>query len=275
MKTLRYSAGTVSFEKRSAANAFDRYLTFSHQRKMMTHGLSWCRLLLVCVVALLTPASIAFSTSTHTPIKVLVTGAAGKTGRLVLKKLLKDPRYEPKALVRTEHSARCLIKGDVHCPLEHIVVSDITSPTFQQDLLSGLDGTKAMIVCTSAVPRISRRSLVAALFQAPWNIVRKRKAIDFRSFRFKWKDGGYPEKVDYLGQLAQIQLAKKLGMDHIIIVSSMGGTKPSNFLNRVGKKKDGSGNGDILLWKRKAEIYLVEVRNNGGSVQCRTWHGLI
>ena len=42
--------------------------------------------------------------------------------------------------------------------------------------------------------------------------------------------------------------------------SSMGGTDPSNFLNTIGKNADGSGNGDILLWKRKAEKYLVEVR---------------
>jgi hypothetical protein len=285
----------------------------------MTHDFSgaaacWsCRprlllVLLVCVIAALlpTPASstiastststtiasttIAAAFSTSKPRKVLVTGAAGKTGRLVLQKLLQDPRYEPKALVRTEHSARGLInnnknKGrqgqrdddDVHQQhcyplLEHIVVSDITSPTFQQDLLptttssssssAGLDGTNAMIICTSAVPRISRRSLVAAIIQAPWNIVRNRKAIDFRSFRFKWKHGGYPEKVDYLGQIAQIQLAKKLGMDQVIIVSSMGGTDPNNFLNQVGKKKNGSGNGDILLWKRKAEMYLIEVRSN-------------
>ena len=39
----------------------------------------------------------------------------------------------------------------------------------------------------------------------------------------------------------------------------MGGTDPNNFLNKVGKKSDGSGNGDILLWKRKAERYLVNV----------------
>ena len=39
----------------------------------------------------------------------------------------------------------------------------------------------------------------------------------------------------------------------------MGGTDPNNFLNSIGKEKDGSGNGDILLWKRKAERYLVEV----------------
>jgi hypothetical protein len=37
----------------------------------------------------------------------------------------------------------------------------------------------------------------------------------------------------------------------------MGGTDPDNFLNQVGKNADGTGNGDILLWKRKGEQYLV------------------
>jgi hypothetical protein len=64
-----------------------------------------------------------------------------------------------------------------------------------------------------------------------------------------------------LGQIAQIDLAKKIGVEHVVVVSSMGGTDPNNFLNSIGKNKDGSGNGDILLWKRKAERYLVEVRN--------------
>jgi len=41
-------------------------------------------------------------------------------------------------------------------------------------------------------------------------------------------------------------------------LSSMGGTDETNFLNSIGKAKDGSGNGDILVWKRKAEKYLVE-----------------
>lgn len=36
----------------------------------------------------------------------------------------------------------------------------------------------------------------------------------------------------------------------------MGGTQPDNFLNSIGKQADGSG-GDILLWKRKAERYLI------------------
>lgn len=117
-----------------------------------------------------------------------------------------------------------------------------------------------MIICTSAVPRISRLSLAGAVLKAPWNLIRRKPPVDFRKLQFKWKHGGYPEIVDYQGQIAQIELAKKLGMSKVVIVSSMGGTNPDNFLNKVGKNKDGSGNGDILLWKRKAEIYLVEVR---------------
>ena len=53
-------------------------------------------------------------------------------------------------------------------------------------------------------------------------------------------------------------MAKKIGIKHVVVVGSMGGTEPDNFLNAVGKNADGSGNGDILLWKRRAEKYLVD-----------------
>ena len=42
------------------------------------------------------------------------------------------------------------------------------------------------------------------------------------------------------------------------IGSSMGGTDPHYFLNTLGKKKNGEGDGDILIWKRKAEKYLID-----------------
>ena len=201
------------------------------------------------------------------PNKVLVTGASGKTGRLVLKKLERDPRYEAKALVRSEASAKKLMKDpDINCPLEHIVISDITSPTFEDDSPKGLGNQHgefaAMIICTSAVPRISRASLFTSIVKVPFNFIRRKKLINFRDLSFKWRYGGYPEIVDYHGQIKQINLAKKLGMPQVIVVSSMGGTDPTNFLNMVGKNKDGEGNGDILLWKRKAEKYLIEVRFN-------------
>ena len=44
----------------------------------------------------------------------------------------------------------------------------------------------------------------------------------------------------------------------ICIYSSMGGTDPNDFLNTLGKNKHGEGNGDILIWKRKAEKYLID-----------------
>ncbi len=37
----------------------------------------------------------------------------------------------------------------------------------------------------------------------------------------------------------------------------MGVTNPDDFLNTLGKDKNGEG-GDILIWKRKAEKYLVD-----------------
>ena len=65
--------------------------------------------------------------------------------------------------------------------------------------------------------------------------------------------------MDYYGQMKQINLAQKLGVKHVVLISSMGVTDRSHFLNNVGKKSHGSGNGDILVYKRKAERFLVEV----------------
>lgn len=97
-----------------------------------------------------------------------------------------------------------------------------------------------------------------AFAKIPWNYVRKRKAFEFRSLEFYYEEGQFPEKVDYEGQKAQIDFAKKLGIPHVVLVSSMGGTYPDDFLNTLGKDKNGNGNGDILIWKRKAEKYLVD-----------------
>lgn len=219
--------------------------------------------------------------SSKNPVRVLVTGAAGKTGRIVLSKLGHDRRYEPKGLFRTEKSARSIVKSDATIHLEHVVVADVTSSTFLQDLSggtigketnddasessnssNGLENLEAMIICTSAVPRIRKRSLAAMLVKAPWRALKGESLMDVHSMRFAWKHGGYPEKVDYKGQIAQIDLAKQLGIPHVILISSMGGTNPDNFLNSVGPH----GHGGILKWKREAEKYLVEVSRQNKSI---------
>jgi len=218
---------------------------------------------LLCFVAISVQATVGLNSVSiasdipYTPrvSKVLVTGAAGRTGKLVFEALLGDNRFDPIALVRTEQSARKLMKS-VNC-LERVVVCDITD-LGENTIPEGLEGTDSMIICTSAVPKISKASLIKAFLKIPVNMILGKKMLDFRSLKFKWRTNGTPEKVDYEGQIAQIDLAKKLGIQQVVIVSSMGGTDPSNFLNAVGKNPDGTGNGDILLWKRKAERYLVE-----------------
>ena len=63
---------------------------------------------------------------------------------------------------------------------------------------------------------------------------------------------GQPEAVDWLGQKSQIDAAIAQGPGtHVVICSSMGGTDPNHMLNSLG-------NGNILKWKRKAELYLIE-----------------
>lgn len=209
---------------------------------------------------------------------VLVTGASGRTGQLVFGALLDDPRFEPKALVRSAKSAKKLMKQVPKTRLDQIIISDVTTLSSSsassypyttneveklnkdstKPLPPGLEGLDSMVICTSAVPTISKMSLVKALLKAPINMIRGKKAVDFRQLRFVWKYKQYPEIVDYYGHISQIDLAKQLNMKEIILVGSMGGTDPSNFLNSVGKNPDGTGNGDILLWKRKAEQYLID-----------------
>ena len=57
--------------------------------------------------------------------------------------------------------------------------------------------------------------------------------------------------MDYYGQKNQIDAAKEAGVEQIVLVGSMGGTDENHPLNRLG-------NGNILIWKRKGEQYLMD-----------------
>lgn len=196
--------------------------------------------------------------------KVIVTGAAGRTGSLVFSLLDTDPRFDVVGLVRSEASAKKLI-SKTKCLLEEVVISDVTQMNFE-DVGEGrnahpwpyaLDGAEAMVICTSAVPQISKLSIIKAMLKIPLNVMTpNKKAMNFRELQFKYKPGQYPEMVDFIGQKKQIDFAKKLGVKHVVLVSSMGGLDKNNFLNQIGKDKNGDGHGDILIWKRKAEKYL-------------------
>jgi len=164
--------------------------------------------------------------------KILVTGAGGKTGGLVLKKLLERPGFTPTGLVRTEESKAALVKEGVAD--SSIVVADVCEYETVAKACGGMDG---IIICTSASP-------------APTGEMQEGRPV----FGFP---NGQPEQVDWVGQKNQIDAAKESGVEHVVICSSMGGTDPENMLNKIGRMEDGTG-GNILLWKRKAEKYLID-----------------
>ena len=161
--------------------------------------------------------------------RVLVTGAGGQTGSRVLKLLESKPDFEAVGLVRTQESKASLPSTS------EVVVGSITDVAALKQCMTGCD---ALIICTSATPRPSGETSAEG-----------RPIFGFPN--------GQPEEVDWLGQKNQIDAAKGADVKHVVICGSMGGTNPDNMLNSIGKGGDGSG-GNILLWKRKAEKYLIE-----------------
>ncbi|XP_065853049.1 uncharacterized protein At5g02240-like [Euphorbia lathyris] len=157
---------------------------------------------------------------------VLVTGAGGRTGSIVYKKLKeRSDEYVARGLVRSEESKE-KIGG-----AEDVFVGDIRET---DSIIPAIQGIDALIILTSAVPKM-------------------KPGFDPSQGRpeFFFDDGAYPEQVDWIGQKNQIDAAKSAGVKQIVLVGSMGGTNLNHPLNSLG-------NGNILVWKRKAEQYLAD-----------------
>eukprot|EP00747_Dinoflagellata_sp_TGD_P104072 gnl/TRDRNA2_/TRDRNA2_169157_c0_seq2.p1 gnl/TRDRNA2_/TRDRNA2_169157_c0~~gnl/TRDRNA2_/TRDRNA2_169157_c0_seq2.p1 ORF type:complete len:341 (-),score=42.54 gnl/TRDRNA2_/TRDRNA2_169157_c0_seq2:87-995(-) len=174
------------------------------------------------------------------PLKVAVSGAAGQTGQLAFRKMLERPEvFDPIGIVRTKQSRAALLESGI--PSERVVVADVTD---QNQVTAAMEGRTALLIVTSATPAPSGKT----------NKTTGRPIFGFPN--------GQPEQVDWLGQKAQIDAAKACGADtHVVICSSMGGTDPNNMLNSLGRETlpDGSQKGgNIMLWKRKAEKYLID-----------------
>ena len=158
--------------------------------------------------------------------KVLVTGATGKTGSLVFQKLKHQPEeFEVVGFARSPEKAEQIFSST-----KDFVFGDIAN---KSQIETAIEGCDALVILTSAVPKMV----------AP--------PSEGKPPEFAYDPEGMPENVDYHGQLNQIDAAKQAGVEHIVLVGSMGGTKQDHVLNRMG-------NGNILVWKRKAEQYLID-----------------
>ncbi|EXC30969.1 hypothetical protein L484_021269 [Morus notabilis] len=158
---------------------------------------------------------------------VLVTGAGGRTGQIVYKKLKeRSGQYVARGLVRTDESKEKLGGAD------DLYVGDIRDANSIAPAIQGID---ALIILTSAVPKM-KTGFDPTQGGRP---------------EFYFDEGAYPEQVDWIGQKIQIDAAKAAGVKQIVLIGSMGGTDPNHPLNSLG-------NGNILIWKRKAEQYLAD-----------------
>ncbi|KAK3236754.1 hypothetical protein CYMTET_53121, partial [Cymbomonas tetramitiformis] len=143
------------------------------------------------------------------PMKVLVTGAGGRTGGLVYQQLLQRPEdFTPVGLVRSEKSAKKL-GSDVK-----YVIGDIMDPASLETAVAGCD---ALVLLTSAAPQIKPLSLVKSI------ITKILPGVEAVRPEFDYPEGGSPEEVDWTGAKNQIDAAVKAGVKRIVFVGSMGG----------------------------------------------------
>ncbi|MEA5533318.1 SDR family oxidoreductase [Crocosphaera sp. XPORK-15E] len=157
---------------------------------------------------------------------VLVTGATGRTGSIVLQKLRQFPdEFAAIGYGRFEDKIKELFGST-----EGFIIGNIAD---QSTLKMALKGCNLLVILTSSVPKM------------------KAPPKEGERPEFEFEPGGMPEEVDWIGQKNQIDLAKEAGIKHIVLVGSMGGTNPNHPLNKLG-------NGNVLIWKRKAEEYLIQ-----------------
>ncbi|MCL7049028.1 hypothetical protein MKW94_022258 [Papaver nudicaule] len=177
-------------------------------------------------------------------ITVLVIGASGLTGEIAFKKLKeRSDKFVVRGLVRSEASKQKLGGGD------EIYLGNVLDIKSLEQAMQGIDG---LIILTSAVPKIVPGSFPGADGKRAEDVFSD-ASFDFNGPmpEFYYEEGQYPEQIDWIGIKNQIDTAKSCGVKHVVLVGSMGGSDPNHFLNHMG-------NGNILIWKRKAEQYLAD-----------------
>jgi len=169
------------------------------------------------------------------PRRVLVTGAGGKTGSLALAKMARCGELAAMGAARTEASAANVRAATgAGC-----VVCDARDP---KSVDAALASVETLVILHSATPKMAGKGPTGAPI-------------------FAYPVGGEPEKVDWEGGKVLIDSAKRAGVQHVVFVSSMGGTQPEHFLNKIktaAADSKAATDGNIILWKRKAEMYLLD-----------------
>jgi nucleoside-diphosphate-sugar epimerase len=139
-------------------------------------------------------------------IQILVTGATGRTGALVYK-LLKQEGFPVRALVRNKTKAKETLSCHACDESEGIFTGDITDA---ESLSAPMQGVQALVILTSSMP------------------------LKADNGTYYFPEGGYPKDIDWEGSNNQLRAALEAGVNHVLLVSSMGTTVPDSFLDQLG-----------------------------------------
>jgi len=179
------------------------------------------------------------------PMKVAITGAGGQTAGHVFRKMLARPEaFSPVGITRAESSKKELMESSGATDSQ-VMVADLAEAAQDPNGPAGKALAAAFFGCAALVIGSSAKV-------KPTGGVNSETGRPNMGF-----PDGQPYLVDWLAQKLQIDTARAAGAGHVVICSSMGGTNPDHMLNRFGRTADGRGGG-ILLWKRKAEKYLID-----------------
>lgn len=134
---------------------------------------------------------------------MVVTGAGGRTGSLVMKKLLeRSDEYEAIGVLRTENRQL----KEWGAADSNIFLGDILGDSGADVLDKALKDADRLVICTSAVPKIKKLSLVPVLLA---KLFRKEGVRP----KFTFKENQLPEQIDWIGQKMQIDAAKAAGVE--------------------------------------------------------------
>ncbi|CAB9504487.1 Complex I intermediate-associated protein 30 domain containing protein [Seminavis robusta] len=184
------------------------------------------------------------------PQRVIVTGAGGQTGQALFRKMLDLPdEFMPLGLSAPRKQRSF---GSSGVPEDNVAVVDVSGSS---------SGRPFKRPFNPFVPtRTSRCFLHCHIRQACTHWTRR-----------GWKTHFWiPQRCSRTSRLDRSTKSDDACPPGtaIVVCSSMGGTDPSNRLNAFGREtlEDGSHKGGkILLWKRKAEVYLMDKCKNNGD----------
>lgn len=182
--------------------------------------------------------------------RVVVTGAGNSVGKFLFQKLVaKQPRFYPVALVRNKQDARELLSLP-GVTAEQVRIGDITDKSSIHGLF---EGAQKAVLCTSATPKRSLGYKIKNFFRS---IVGKQRPC--RIEELYYPPGQSPYFVDFVGQKNIIDECVASQVEHIVMLSNMGGYRTDSKINSIGRDDKDPNSGNLFKWKRAAERYLMK-----------------